>query len=196
MKVGQLILRCGDHEFAMVLSVRDVHLLDEPYFFTRDNAYRKALGLDFVKGLGGKPEGEVLASHPRAILISLLKGLLTELENQRELIAAEYEYEFSDRPGQRGRGATAGFRVNGLLGSVTTHPSGYCTLTLSTLGTAGRGLIVQITDLRQFKEIQTDDRGLMKVYSRKAEVGWFDMLPAALDWLKEQDSAKVDILHT
>ena len=194
MRTGTTLFRCGGQEYPLVRSTRDVHLLDGEYFFHRWD-YRRIFGLDFLAGFPAPPLGKVLLTHKRGNLIIELTGLLNALENQRDLISYSYQYVFTDRPRERHGGGMSGFRVGGLYGLITTRPAGYCHVTLSEAAPTGCGRLVHIIDMRIKKQLQTDDRGTLKILRRKANVGWFPQLPLLIDWLTSQTADEVDVLH-
>ena len=192
MSGDRLILRCGAEEHAFSLSTRDIHLLDGRFFAPPEaSSYRPLLGLAFIAGLGAPPLNTVLATHRRTIFLSRMEALLGGLENQRDVLTYSYRYAFSGRPDSGGGGSTSGFRVRDLFGLVSVRPSGYCDLTLSESGPAGRGRVIEILDMRRRTELETDDWGVLKVSRRAAEVGWFTSLP----WLQAQSARDVEILH-
>jgi len=191
-----VVLRCGEAEHGVVLSVRDMHRLDGRFFAPPAVAgIRHLLGLDFIKGLGTPPLNQVLATHRRVLLLSQLEGLLAGLEDQRDLLTYAYRVAFSGRPDASGAGGVSGFRVRGLFGFVSCDPSGYCHLELSALSPTGRGRLVEAIDLRQRRELDTDDWGVLKVSRRSADVGWYACLPAAIAWLRAQTGRDVEVLH-
>lgn len=194
MKTGTVIFRCGGSEVALPLSSRDVHLLDSDYFLQRTANYRKYLGLDFVKGLQVPPEGVVLATHRRAVLLAVLEGLHAALADQQDLIGSSYTFHFSGRRERSGGGSVSGFRVGDRFGSVTVEPAGYCTMTLSELAPTGRGRVVEIVDMRRHDPIDTD-WGTLSVRRKSAVVGWFQALPPVLSWLAAQTAQDVELLH-
>jgi hypothetical protein len=192
---GDVIFRCGPVEHRLPLSSRDIHLLDGEFFLSRTANYRAYLGLDFIKGLGAPPEGQVLKRHRRLLLADTLKGLLVALEDQRDLISFSYQYRFSAKPDRSGGGGCSGFRVRGLFGFISAEPSGYCTLRLSELAPTGRGRLVEVIDMRSRKSVDTDDWGTLSISRRHADVGWFEQLPRVLSWLAEQQATDVEVLH-
>jgi hypothetical protein len=133
-------------------------------------------------------------SHDRMLLLAQLGNLLVELETQKDLISSDYSYGFDDRKGRFG-GAESGFRVEGGYGGIDVRPAGYCDLTISDLGPNGRGRVFTIIDMRVRRQYQTLDRGMLRVYARKASVGWFDKLPALIEFLERQPDEKVEVLH-
>ena len=191
---GRVLFRCDGFEHTMALSARDVHLLDGEYF-QQKGSFRALFGLDFVKGLGAPPTGEVLVTHEREVLEQQLQDLLRALNDQRDLIGYSYVYRFGGNPERSGGGAVAGFKVQGRLGFVSVRPSGYCYVRLSELTPDGRSRVVETIDLRVMRKLQTDDWGLLTVARRRADVGWFDELPPLLDWLQRQRGGHVQVLH-
>jgi hypothetical protein len=178
----------------MALSVRDVRLLDGEYF-QQKGSFRALFGLNFVKGLGAPPTGQVLVTHQREVLEQQLESLLHALNEQRDLIGYSYVYRFDGKPERSGGGAVAGFKVQGRLGSVSVRPSGYCYVRLSELTPAGRSRVVETIDLRVTRRLQTDDWGLLTVARRRADIGWFDELPPLIEWLRTQRGRDVEVLH-
>lgn len=191
MAHDSVVFQAGDDERRIVLSIRDVRLLDGASFVARHGRFRDLLALDFVRGLGVPPEGQVLATHPREVLLTRLTQLLAALEQQRELISFSYGFRFSEKPAFSGGGAVAGFTVRGLHGSVSVRPAGYCDVKLRGSGPG----IVELIDLRATGGLQTDDWGVLTVTRRKAEVGWFTQLPAVIDWLSGISAAAIQVLH-
>jgi len=194
--MGVVVLRCGDSDHEMPLSHRDVHLLDGRYFFPGGGwAYRQALGLDFIAGLGTPAVGVPLVKHPRGTLALLFRSLLATLEDQKDLLSYSYSYGFTTEPGRRHGGGQSGFRINGYSGSISVRPSGYCDLALSEVAPNGRGRIVEIIDMRVKKHLQTESEGSLVVHRRKAVVGWFELLPKALDFLERCSHVDVEVIH-
>ena len=169
MKTGTVVFRCGGSEAALALSSRDIHLLDGEYFLRRTANYRHYLGLDFPKGLKAPPEGVVLGTHKRAVLLPVLRGLHMALADQQDLINFSYTFKFAGNPERSGGGSVSGFRVGERFGSITVRPSGYCTMTLSELAPTGRGRLVEIVDMRLHEPIDTD-WGKLSVRKKPADV--------------------------
>jgi hypothetical protein len=59
----------------------------------------------------------------------------------------------------------------------------------------GRGRVFIIIDMRVRRQYETLDRGMLRIYARKASVGWFDKLPALIEFLERQPGEAVEILH-
>lgn len=196
MANDRVILRCDGLEHPLVLSSRDIHLLDGRFFAPLSTAgARSMLGLNFIRGLGAPPLNEVLVTHRRPVLQRNLQGLLSGFEDHRDLLSYSYRFAFGGHPESSGAGGVSGFRVRGLFGSISAQPSGYCDLTLSETGPTGRGRMVEILDMRGKRELETDTWGLLKIYRRTAEVGWFTQLPPTIEWLRERSGRDVEVLH-
>lgn len=195
---GGILVRMSDGATCpFSLSVRDVRLLDGRHFIAGGWGYRKLFGLDFIRGLKQPPAvGVPLVTHRRTVLHQQLRGLLVELETQRDLISFNYPYSFGDDQSSRHGGGEGGFRVEGGYGSIDTRPSGYCDLTISDVGPNGRGRVVTIIDMRVRRQFDTLDRGMLRVYRRKAEVAWFAELDKLIAFLELQSADAVEVLHT
>jgi hypothetical protein len=85
--------------------------------------------------------------------------------------------------------------VNGYFGFISVRPSGYCDLTLSEVAPNGRGRDIELVDMRVKRRLETDDRKTLVVYRRRAVVGWFEHLPAAIEFLGHCTERQVDVLH-
>ena len=191
MAHDSVAFRTGDDERRIALSIRDVRLLDGATFVARHGQFRDLFALNFVRGLRVPPEGQVLAMHPREVLVTRLAQLLGALEQQRELISFSYGFRFSEKPAFSGGGAVSGFMVRGLHGYVSARPAGYCDVKLR-----GRGPeILELIDLRVVGRLQTDNWGVLTVPRRRAKVGWFAQLPVVIDWLSGLSVATVQVLH-
>jgi len=195
-KSGTIVLRCGGMAHVILLSQRDVHLLDGQHFFKGGWGYRRTLGLDFIRGLSKVPKINVpLLRCSGLAMLPQLQGLLVELETQRDLISFDYSYSFEDEPKYRRGGATSGFVVEGGTGSVDVRPAGYCDLTVMGVGPNGRGRIITVVDLRVRRDYQTLARGKLRVHRRKAAVGWFDQLDEAINFLKHHSAETIELIH-
>jgi hypothetical protein len=192
---GSIVVRAAGASYALSLTTRDIHLLDGRHFFRDGWAYRKIFGLDFIKGLKSPPLGVLLVTHGRMLLLVRIRDLLVELETQRDLISFDYSYSFDDQRNRRCSGGESGFRVEGGYGFIDSRPAGYCDLTISDVGPNGRGRVFAIIDMRVRRQYETLDRGMLRVHSRKAAVGWFDKLPELIEFLERQSDETVEILH-
>lgn len=193
---GSIVVRAAGASYPLSLTSRDVYLLDGRHFFRDGWAYRKMFGLDFINGLKSPPLDAPLVTHRRMLLLLQIRDLLVELETQKDLISFDYSYSFDDQRSRRCRGAESGFRVEGGFGFVDARPAGYCDLTISDVGPNGRGRVFAIIDMRVRRQYETLDRGMLRVHSRRADVGWFDKLPELIAFLERQSDETVEILHT
>ena len=197
MSRGRVILvRAGDAVHSMALSTRDVYLLHGKYFFKESSLYRAKLGLNLVSGLKPPPLDTPLVSHSTFSFTLLMQQLLQEFETVQDLISCDYSCNFGDEErNSRGSGG-AGFRVEGGFGVISCRPAGYCDLTVCDIGPNGRSRIHTIIDMRVKREYPTIDRGTLRIYTRKATVGWFDELGELITFLLQRPEKTVEILHS
>jgi hypothetical protein len=154
------------------------------------------LGLDFVRGLShAPPTGVPLLTHKRTTFQLQLQDLRVQLETQRDLISFNYSYSFQDEPKCRHGGAMSGFTVDGGIGSIDVRPAGYCDLTIMNVAPNGRGRIIAVMDLRVRREYDTLNKGKLRIYTRKATVGWFDELDKLISFLRQQSTDRVELIH-
>ncbi len=194
-KKGLIVVRAGNTEHAMSLTSRDVYLLDGQYFFKNGWRYRKMLGLDFIRGLKSPPLDVPLVSHKKYLLLDDLRTLLVQFETQRDLLSLDYSCGFDSEKHRSHGGSQSGFRVQGGFGTIDLRPAGYCDLTVMDEGPNGIGRIIEIIDMRVRRQYETLDKGLLKVYTKKATVGWFDELAKLIDFLEANPAEEVEICH-
>src|SRR5262245_50645746 len=89
VKKERVLFRCDGSEHGMALSTGDGRLLGGD-FVRQMASFRALFGLDFVKGLGAPPTGQVLVTHRREVLEQQLENLLRALNDQRDLIGYSY----------------------------------------------------------------------------------------------------------
>jgi hypothetical protein len=195
-KRGLIVVRAGNAEHAMALSSRDVYLLDGQYFFKNGWQYRKLLGLNFFRGLKSPPLDVPLVTHEQFLFLNDLQTLLDQFETQRDLITLDYSCGFESEKHRSHGGAESGFRVQGGFGAIDLRPAGYCDLTVSDVAPNGQGRVIEIIDMRVRRKFETLEKGMLKVYTKKATVGWFDELAKVISFLEANPVEEVEILHT
>jgi hypothetical protein len=193
---GVILVRAGETVHSVALSTRDVHLLDGQYFFRDDCSYRTLFGLNFLSGLKPPPLDTPLLSYNKYVFTIQMRQLLEELDTQRDLISFDYSYAFGDEKGSRHGARQSGFRVEGGFGSISVRPAGYCDLTVMDVGPNGTGRVHTIVDMRVKRQYPTLDRGVLRIYTRKADVGWFGELDKLILFLEQQSAKTVEILHS
>ena len=153
------------------------------------------LGLDFFRGLKSPPLDVPLVSHKHFLLLDDLQTLLVQFETQQDLISLDYSCGFESEKHRSHGGAQSGFRVQGGFGTINLQPAGYCDLTVMDEGPNGIGRIIEIIDMRVRRKYETLDKGLLKVYTKKATVGWFDELAKLIAFLEANPAEEVEIRH-
>jgi hypothetical protein len=171
-----------NQELLIAVNERSWHVLDHSHFLSEGWILRKAFGMDFVAGLGKKPQDGILNSM-RALKFQLTcKDMWSLLVRDKDLLSYAYSYEFEREKGVKHGGGISGFKVRGFCGYVSVRPTGYCTLKLSEISPSGIGRTVEIIDLRVIRQIQTDDWGYLKVHRRKMEIDWYREMPRILEF--------------
>jgi hypothetical protein len=193
---GAVLVKAGEVVHPLVLSSRDIHLLDARYFFADGWSYRKLFALDFFSGLKAPPLDTSLVNHKTFLLLEDLRRLLVELETQRDLISLDYSYGFEAEGKRRSSAGQSGFRLEGGFGYIDARPAGSCYLTISLQGPNGRGRVHTIVDMRVRREYPTIDLGMLRVYTRQAAVGWFDELDKLIGFLDGRSDESVEIIHS
>lgn len=59
---------------------------------------------------------------------------------------------------------------------------------------SGRGRVVKIIDLRVIRQIQTDDRGYLRVHRRKMEIDWYREMPRILEFCEQNKEGDVKVM--
>lgn len=148
-------------------------------------------GINFVQNLGvmenytvagGIPKNS-FATRRRSDLIAATSILQSTINEYEDLLSFDYTYSFEADGNSRGGGGSSGFHIRGYGGFIDTRPKGFCTVELSETAPTGRGRIVEIIDVRNRRSIETENRGLLKIHRRKAELHWQLILPGLLNFL-------------
>lgn len=200
MRMNTLKLDDGKDTFDLTFSERDFALLGGPsIFMPQGNRFIRELGV-FENTSVAKdmkiPAGSYVRRR-RGNLLSHARGTLKYLERDADLLA--YDYSFRLTKGEdrhKLKGHLGGFNIRGLFGHVDGQPRGFCTLTLSEVSPTGIGRNVELIDLRTRREIETDDRGLLKIYRTEAEFGWLSPLCGMIEFLEASDAKEVTIHHS
>src|SRR5206468_11688527 len=98
-----------------------------------------------------------------------------------------YSYQIGDEPERDGGGQS--IRVDGRDGILSLRPKGYCSIKL--IESAGQPAVI---DLRPMKSFPTD-AGTLKVYRRKADTRWPELLSSLLSFLEPRLDRKLTLDH-
>ena len=172
------------------------HVLDEPDLFPEGIELRKVFGITWVKGLYREPSHGILQRMPAIKFRQTCEIVWQSLIRDRELLSYSYQYELGREKGTRhGGGMSGGFRVRGLVGSITAKPKGYCTVKLraSSPDSFGRFPFVEVIDLRREQSIETDDAGYLKAHRRAMRVDWYEEMPRILDFCSQNGTDAIEV---
>ncbi|HEV8604344.1 MAG TPA: hypothetical protein VGQ99_03200 [Tepidisphaeraceae bacterium] len=172
------IIRDGGSTHRIQIPNRDWMLLSGPGF-AEGPAFISAFGVfeDFAVA-GGIPKGSVVHRAGNTLHVAA-STLLAGIKRDLELLRYDYSYKIADEPRQYGGGQSIG--VGRRRGILSLRPKGYCSIKLP-----DRSLkpppTAEVIDLRAMDTIATDS-GLLKVYRRRAEIHWPELLPPLLEFL-------------
>jgi hypothetical protein len=136
-------------EFEFKILPREIHAIDNKYFFESGHQIRILLRLNFVRGLGDMSELNKPISVSSRWQLRLLDGSIASLSNQWELINKSYRVKVLG--GKWDGGIINGKINNSEYYTIDCKGSGICTLTICKVGTAGLGRQTHIIDLREFE---------------------------------------------
>jgi hypothetical protein len=186
MSDSAIIIRDGKDSHRIQIAQRDWTLLSGPGF---------GEGLAFIRAFGifenytvasGIREGS-LVKRSGATLYDAALALLAGVTRDLELLRYDYSYQVGDEPRRYGGGQS--IRIDGRDGILSLQPKGYCSIQL--IKETGQAKVI---DLRGAKALATDS-GRLKVYRRKANTRWPELLPTLLAFLEVRREWEVTLEH-
>jgi hypothetical protein len=176
MALSCSIIRDGKESYRINIPHRDWGLLHGP-FFEAGRQFIDALGIyqNFTVA-GGLPAGTQV-KRDQILLLKAAECLRIRIQSDEKLLRYDYTYSFATKNKTRHSGAQSGFLVRGLRGYISTRPHGFCYLKLSQRDIDGEVRIAEIIDMRVKGSIETDELGTLKIYRKKAEINWLEILP-------------------
>lgn len=188
------VIEAAGAEFSLAASLRDSGIfLGSEVFLKEGGHFLTALGVyQNYTVAGGLPVGSK-ALVKRNVLSHRAESLLFKLRRDNDLLSFDYSYSFVSQGKRRNRGGTSGFKVHGLFGLIDARPRGYCELRLSEVSPIGVGRDVEIIDVRNRTEIQTDEAGVIRIHKQRAEFDLPDRISKLVDFLKENRCDQVMI---
>lgn len=137
-------------------------------------------------------ESEMVA---RQELLDAARTLLRDVQQQWEVLP--FQYSFRTRDGGRGgsSSSTSGFHINGIALTICSRP-GQCYLEERAKGPDGMFHVVRTTDVRDKKQIDTDDWGPIKIFRRKLEMRLPEELESLIGFLSEIPDEEVQVRTT
>lgn len=199
MRQNTLEIEDGTHSYALTFSDRDFSLLGgHPTFLKHGVEFIKMLGVyentSVAMDMKIPPGSKVVRKRGR--LQFWTQMLLHEIEECDDLLSFDYSFRLSKGEDKhRLKGQLTGFRVRGLAAQVDAQPRGFCTLTLSEISPKNHLRAVEIIDVRSRTEVETDDKGLLRIYRTPASHGWPSALSGLLEFLKSSKEDEVTVHH-
>ena len=134
---------------------------------------------------GGLANGSLVHRQGQT-LFDASSTLLAGIERDLDLLRYDYSYKIADRPKQFGGGES--IAVDGRPGILSLRPKGYCSVRFVDQKSP------DLIDLRGRDGFMTD-AGPIKLYRRKAESLWRDILPPLLDFLGARPTKTLSLEH-
>jgi len=159
-------------------------------------------GSEFIQALGmwdnfSVADGQntnAWTEKPRARLMAACDALLKRVQVDRDYIGYDYQCGFAAEGRQRHSGRGFGVQLPGRTASIRLHPR-QIYMVFYERGPDGKFHVVETVDLRRSGPIQTEGKGLMKVYRRGNPIHWEQKLPPLIDFLNSRTSETVRIRH-
>jgi hypothetical protein len=134
---------------------------------------------------GGIAKGS-LVHREGQMLFDASSTLLAGIKRDLDLLRYDYSYKIADLPKQFGGGES--IAVDGRPGILSLRPKGYCSIRFVDRKSP------ELIDLRGRDGFMTD-AGPIKLYRRKAESRWLDILPPLLDFLGARLTKMLSLEH-
>lgn len=180
------VIEAAGAEFSLSVSERESGvLIGSETFFEHGRHFLSALGVfeNYLAGMG-VPVGSS-AVRKRSLLLLSAESLEFGLKRDYDLLSFDYSYSFVVQGKRRTNAGSSGFMVRGFYGLIGARPPGYCTLKLSELSPIGKGRLVEIIDLRNRTEMETDDAGIIQIHKRRVEFTLPERISQLVDFLKQ-----------
>ena len=179
------IIRDGDDLHLLHITHRDWMLINGPGF-DEGPIFVHAFGIfENFSVAHGMPPGSLVYRDGQT-LFDAATNLLAGLKRDLDLMRYDYSCKIGDQPKRFGGGQ--GISVDGRPGILSLRPKGYCSIRFADKKTP------QLIDLRRKDGILTD-AGPIKVYRRRAESQWPDILPPLIDFLRARLTKSLTLEH-
>ena len=188
------LIEAAGAEFSLSIEGRDAGVLHGPEPFLSGGLFLECLGVyENYTVAHGLPVG-CSATCKRNRLFGAGLVLLQELTRDADLLSFDYSFGFPKFDKTRLKRFSAGFSIRGLMGFITAQPRGFCTLELKQGAPAkSPPRTVEMIDLRQRTEIETDDRGPIRIYKKPAPFKLIEPISQFVQFLKEHRCEDVRI---
>jgi len=186
MSDSATIIRDGCYSHRIQITHRDWMLLSGPGF-DEGPAFIRAFGIFENYTLAGGIHKGSLVKRTGETLHHAASALHDRVKRDLELLRYDYSYQIGDEPKRYGGGQS--IRVDGRDGILSLRPKGYCSIKL--IESAGQPAVI---DLRPMKSFPTD-AGTLKVYRRKADTRWPELLSSLLSFLEPRLDRKLTLEH-
>jgi hypothetical protein len=179
------IIRDGEDVHRLQITHRDWMLINGPGF-VEGPLFVAAFGIfENFTVARGIPKGSLVQRDGQTLFDATTK-LLAGIKRDLDLMLFDYSYKIGDQPRQFGGGQS--ISVRGRAGILSLGPKGYCSIRFVDQKAP------ELVDLRD-KDGFVTDSGLIKLYRRKAESHWLEILPPLIDFLRARLTKSLSLEH-
>ena len=185
MSDSATIIRDGDDLHRLQVTHRDWMLIHGPGF-VEGPMFVAAFGIfENFTVAGGISKGSLVHRNSQTLFDATAK-LLVGIERDADLMRYDYSYKIGDQRKQFG--GSQGISVGGRPGFLSLRPKGYCSIRFVDRKAS------DLVDLRN-KDGFMSDAGAIKLYKRKAESHWLEILPPLIDFLGARLTRPLSLEH-
>jgi hypothetical protein len=185
MSDSATIIRDGDAAHRLQITHRDWMLINGPGF-VEGPIFIAAFGIfENFTVAGGIAKG-ALVHREGQTLFDASSTLLSGIQRDQDLMRYDYSYKIADHRKQFGGGRS--IAVDGRPGILSLRPKGYCLIRFVD------GKSPYLVDLRGRDGFMTD-AGAIKLYRRKANIRWLDILPPLVTFLETRLTKLLSLEH-
>lgn len=154
--------------------------------FVEGQKFTAAFGIfDNFTIAGGIPHGSLVWRDGQT-LFDAVSELFAAIRRDFELVRYDYSYQIAEERRRYGGGES--ISVDGRHGMISLRPKGYCSIQFVDHKEP------TLVDLRSKDGFLTDS-GSIRLYRRKAEVLWLEILPPLLKFLEDRLEKKLSLEH-
>jgi hypothetical protein len=179
------IIRDGEDVHRLQITHRDWMLINGPGF-VEGPIFTASFGIfETLTVARGIPKGS-LVHRDGQTLFDASSTLLAGIKRDLDVLRYDYSYKIGDHPKRFGGGQS--ISVDGRTGILSLRPKGYCAVRFVDRRTP------DLIDLRNRDGFVTD-AGRIKLYRRRAETRWLDILPPLIDFLAARLTKSLSLEH-
>jgi hypothetical protein len=185
MNDSAIIIRDGEATHRLQITHRDWMLINGPGF-VEGPIFITAFGIfENFTVAGGIAKGS-LVNREGQKLFEASSILHAGIRRDQDFLCHDYSYKIADQP--KRFGGSQSIAVDGRPAILSLRPKGYCSIRFVD------GKSPELVDLRGRDGFMTD-AGPIKLYRRKAEIRWLEILPPLMNFLETRLTRMLSLEH-